>query len=132
MDPTSFKGEVKQFDVKRSSAGANHALTYSYFFRPASADKPTVLFLHGFPSNAYECWRYQIAFFANKGYGVLAPDLLGYGGTSKPKEVEAYAKSLMAGDIVEILKEEKILNTQGEPPKVYAIGHDWYADFLSV
>ncbi|KAJ7906906.1 alpha/beta-hydrolase [Mycena leptocephala] len=94
---------------------------YHYFFSPADSSglKPTLVFLHGFPSNAHE-WRHQVGFFVQLGYGVLAPDLLGYGGTAKPTDVAAYTKSLMSANIIAIMDKEGIANT-----KVYAIGHDW-------
>ncbi|KAJ7151872.1 Alpha/Beta hydrolase protein [Mycena crocata] len=91
---------------------------YHYFFNPADVGKPTLVFLHGFPSSAHD-WRHQVAFFVKHGYGVLAPDLLGYGGTDKPTEVAAYAKSGMSADIISIMDKENINS------KVYAIGHDW-------
>ncbi|KAJ7493644.1 alpha/beta-hydrolase [Mycena latifolia] len=112
MDPASYKDFVTPRGIK-----------YHYFFSPtispAAPDKPTVVFLHGFPSNALECWRHQVNFFVKQSYGVLAPDLLGYGGTNKPTDVAFYAKSLMSADIISIMDKENI-NT-----KVYAIGHDW-------
>ncbi|KAJ7731603.1 Alpha/Beta hydrolase protein [Mycena metata] len=118
MDFNLYKASSKDTTVPRPGVTFN----YRYFFSPAAEGKPTVLFLHGFPSNGYECWRHQAAFFVDLGFGVLIPDLLGYGGTSKPQEVEAYAKSLMAGDIISILEKE---NLQGKGTRIYAIGHDW-------
>ncbi|KAJ7620474.1 Alpha/Beta hydrolase protein [Mycena polygramma] len=108
MDPTSYKDVITRRGIK-----------YHYFFSPAAGDSPTLVFLHGFPSNAHECWRHQVAFFVRQGYGVLAPDLLGYGGTDKPTDVALYAKSLMATDIISIIDEEGIKG------KVYTVGHDW-------
>jgi pimeloyl-ACP methyl ester carboxylesterase len=109
MNQSSYKDAVTARGIK-----------YHYFFSPAASGKPTVLFLHGFPSNAHECWRHQVVFFVKQGYGVLAPDLLGYGGTDKPTDVALYAKSLMSADIISIMDKE---NLNG---KVYAIGHDWH------
>ncbi|KAJ7244035.1 Alpha/Beta hydrolase protein [Mycena rebaudengoi] len=109
MDSRSYKDTVTP-----------RGINYRYFFSPAASGKPTVLFLHGFPSNAYECWRFQVAFFVQQGFGVVAPDLLGYGGTDKPTDVAAYAKSLMSADIISIMDKEHLVDT-----KVYAIGHDW-------
>ncbi|KAF7365963.1 hypothetical protein MVEN_00471800 [Mycena venus] len=110
MDPALYKNHVTPRGLK-----------YHYFFSPpdSSGLKPTLVFLHGFPSNAHE-WRHQVGFFVEHGYGVLAPDLLGYGGTDKPTDVAAYAKSLMSADIIAIMDKEGIVNT-----KVYAVGHDW-------
>ncbi|KAJ7023605.1 Alpha/Beta hydrolase protein [Mycena alexandri] len=110
MDPALYKNFVTRRHIN-----------YNYFFSPAASNKPTLVFIHGFPSNAHECWRYQVVFFVKLGYGVLAPDLLGYGGTDKPTEVASYAKSLMAADIISIMDKEDINSNL----KVYAIGHDW-------
>ena len=64
------------------------ALTYSYIhIPPRLPNTQYILFLHGFPSTSYD-WRHQISFFVAKGYGILAPDLLGFGETSKPRELE--------------------------------------------
>ncbi|KAL3474821.1 putative epoxide hydrolase [Aspergillus californicus] len=105
----------------------SHALstshTYSYAFNPPSSSSPTVLFLHGFPSSCYD-WRHQLRFFFQKGYGVLAPDLLGYGGTSKPTTLESYKTQNMAAEIIEILDHEGI-------EKVHAVGHDTGCNLLS-
>ncbi|KAF8459845.1 Alpha/Beta hydrolase protein, partial [Gautieria morchelliformis] len=63
-------------------------LQYHYHYHPAkSAGLPTLLFLHGFPSTSGD-WVCQVVYFSSKGYGVVAPDMLGYGGTSKPVDVE--------------------------------------------
>ncbi|GKT65077.1 hypothetical protein ColTof4_07466 [Colletotrichum tofieldiae] len=50
--------------------------TYRYVFSPPiEPQKPYLLFLHGFPESSYE-WRYQIEYFKQQGYGIIAPDLL--------------------------------------------------------
>ncbi|KAJ5091138.1 hypothetical protein NUU61_006008 [Penicillium alfredii] len=98
--------------------------TYSYIYIPAS--KPsftTILFLHGFPSSCFD-WRHQIPFFSDLGYGVLAPDLLGYGGTSKPISAEAYRAKKMATEITEILDHEGL-------QRVHAVAHDTGCILLS-
>lgn len=74
--------------------------TYNYVYHAATASQATILLLHGFPSSCYD-WRHQIHHFINLGYGVLAPDLLGYGGTSKPTAVEEYKLKSMAREIIE-------------------------------
>ncbi len=107
LDSTHYK----DFVVSRG-------LKYHYYFSsPRISSKPYLLFLHGFPGTAYD-WHRQITFFAAQGYGLVVPDMLGYGGTAKPIEVEAYKSSLITKDIVEILDEENA-------EKVVAIGHDW-------
>lgn len=103
-----------------STFTTSRALTYSYIhISPKFPNSQYILFLHGFPSSSYD-WRHQISFFAARGYGILAPDLLGFGETSKPRELEMYRGEGMAGDIVEIMVSEGI-------EVVVGVSHDWYA-----
>jgi soluble epoxide hydrolase / lipid-phosphate phosphatase len=103
-----------------STYTTTRALTYSYIhIPPQSPNTQYILFLHGFPSTSHD-WRHQISFFAAKGYGILAPDLLGFGETSKPSELELYRGEGMARDIVEIM----VLEGVGV---VVGVSHDWYA-----
>lgn len=98
--------------------------TYSYVYIPAADSiNKTILFLHGFPSSCFD-WRHQITFFASLGYGILAPDLLGYGGTSKPTSAEEYKAKKMTAEIAEILDHEKL-------QQVHAVAHDTGCILLS-
>lgn len=90
---------------------------YAYVYVAASASKPTFLLLHGFPSCSYD-WRHQIYALAAKGFGVLVPDLLGYGDTDSPADVEAYSFKRMCDHLAEIVANEGI-------KKVIGVGHDW-------
>ena len=81
--------------------------------------KPYILFVHGYPSSSYD-WRHQIAYFSAQGYGVIAPDLLGYGGTDKPMELEAYRYKKMAEEIIGIVDHEV-----GGSGRVLGVAHDW-------
>ena len=96
------------------STGTN----YSYVHVKPQGNNLYILFLHGFPDTSF-VWRRQIDYFAKKGYGLVVPDLLGYGGTDKPKKLEAYRLKKMAGEVVEILD---LLGVQ----TVIGVGHDWY------
>ncbi|GMF67736.1 unnamed protein product [Aspergillus oryzae] len=104
-----------------------HKYTYTHY--PPSPQenrnnpKPTILLLHGFPSTSYD-WRHQIPYLSSLGYGVIAPDLLGYGGTSKPTNLAAYKSKSMAAEIISILDAEGI-------DKVHAVGHDTGCTLLS-
>lgn len=55
---------------------------------------------------------------------MLAPDLLGYGGSSKPTSAENYKAKSMAGEIIEILESENI-------QRVHAVSHDMGSILLS-
>ena len=90
---------------------------YGYVYTKATGGKPTYLLLHGFPSSIYD-FRFQIAELSAAGYGVIAPDLLGYGGTDKPKAVEDYKFSVISKSVSEILDHEGLT-------KVIGVGHDW-------
>ena len=92
-------------------------LHYRYFFSPAQQAKQTLLFCHGFPSTSVD-WRYFVPFFKERGFGVVVPDLLGYGGTDKPTDASLYVSSKISKDIVDILDAEGV-------EKAVAIGHDW-------
>lgn len=101
---------------------------YAYY-RSAShgeGSKPTLVFLHGFPSTS-KSWRHQVAFFEARGYDVIAPDMLGYGGTDKPTDTGSYGSTGLARDIIDILDKEKV-GVEGN--RAIAVGHDWYILFL--
>lgn len=57
-------------------------------------------------------------YFRPKGYGILAADNIGAGGTSKPEDPEAFRLALISRDIVDLLDAEGL-------DKVIGIGHDW-------
>ena len=100
---------------------------YTYFYlhsSPAQSSLPAkyVLFLHGWPSVSHE-WHHQIDYFSKLGYGIIAPDCLGSGRTSRPKEPEEYVLKDMAKDVIDILDHEKIT-------QVYGVGHDWGSHLL--
>lgn len=98
----------------KTSRGFNY---HYYITAPKDVAKPSLLFLHGFPSTSRD-WKLIIDFFQPQGYGIIAPDLLGYGGTSKPTDVDAFRMKHMVGDIMEILDAEKV-------ERVVVISHDW-------
>lgn len=93
-------------------------LTYRYYRSPSTHGKPTLLLLHGFPSTAAD-WQKQVAYFQPLGYGILAPDLLGAGGTAKPLDPKSFRLNDMARDVMDILAAEGV-------DKVIGVGHDWY------
>lgn len=98
-------------------------VTYSYTYIPAKESKPTILFIHGFPSSSYD-WRHQITYFSSLGYGVLAPDLLGYSKTDKPTAVADYRGKKMADELNELLEHVGLTTVHG-------VAHDWGSFLLS-
>ncbi|XP_049527093.1 AB hydrolase superfamily protein YfhM isoform X2 [Dermacentor silvarum] len=81
-------------------------------------DKPLVLLLHGFPDIWYT-WHKQILEL-KKNYWVVAPDMRGYGQSTKPSSVEEYQMSYLIEDV------RGLLQSLGRN-KVILVGHDWGA-----
>jgi len=79
-------------------------------------DAPALLFLHGFPEN-HRAWRHQIAHLAQRFYCV-APDLRGYGLSSKPAAVADYATPRLVRDVAELAAALGL-------ERFTLIGHDW-------
>ena len=53
-------------------------------------DAPAVLMLHGEPSWSY-LYRKMIPAFAGAGLRAIAPDLIGFGKSDKPTEIDEYS-----------------------------------------
>ena len=81
--------------------------------------KGLALLLHGFPELAFS-WRHQIPVLAEAGYEVWAPNLRGYGESSKPPKVSDYAMDSLLADIA------ALIDTAGRE-EVTLVGHDWGA-----
>ena len=80
--------------------------------------EPVVL-LHGFPDSS-KLWRHQIPALLQRGYRVIAPDLRGFGESTKPDALASYAIGLHVADVLAILDELSI-------PSAHLVGHDWGA-----
>jgi pimeloyl-ACP methyl ester carboxylesterase len=84
---------------------------------PASG-RPVVL-LHGFP-DSWKLWRSQVAALAAAGHRVLAPDLRGFGRTTRPPAVEAYRSRTLVADVTGLLD---VVGVE----RAAVVGHDWGA-----
>lgn len=80
--------------------------------------RPLLLFLHGFPEYSGG-WEEMLERLSDEFYCV-APDQRGYGRSSKPEGVSAYAAGKLAADAAAIL-------THFAPHARAVIGHDWGA-----
>ncbi|GJE94742.1 alpha/beta hydrolase [Phanerochaete sordida] len=112
MDPSNYR----TFTVSRG-------FVYNVYHVPAAAGKPTLLFMHGFPSSSYD-WRRQLPHFAERGNGIVAPDMLGAGESSKPLDSKAFHLGARAQDVVELLDALGLA-------KVVGIATDWGGIFMS-
>ncbi|KAF2678789.1 putative epoxide hydrolase [Lentithecium fluviatile CBS 122367] len=115
---------VQLFPHISKSLTLEDGTTYAYIFiRPSTPDQPTFLLLHGFPSSSFD-WRYVIPLLQKEGYGIIAPDLLGYGDTDKPTELSSYSMKRMADHLEEIIRMEHV-------QQVVGVGHDFGSVLLS-
>jgi len=80
---------------------------------------PLILCIHGWPELWYS-WRHQMEHFAARGYTVAAMDVRGYGGSSKPTEVAAYALTELCADAA------AVIDQLGDGTAI-VFGHDWGA-----
>ena len=95
-DTLRFFPGFKTFDVKSTGATIHGVI---------GGSGPPLLLLHGAPQS-HISWRIVAPQFA-KSYTVIAPDLRGYGDSSKPADGEGhanYSKRAMALDQVEVMK----------------------------
>jgi pimeloyl-ACP methyl ester carboxylesterase len=80
---------------------------------------PAVLLLHGFP-DSHALWRNQVPALVDAEYRVIAPDLRGFGESSKPVGIDEDGILSIAGDVVGILDSLGV-------DRAHVVGHDWGA-----
>ncbi len=76
-----------------------------------------MIFIHGCPELSI-VWRRQLEHFGEQGWRCIAPDMRGYGGSSMPDAIGAYAVREIVADMVELHE------ALGGRPAVW-VGHDW-------
>ena len=77
------------------------------------------LCLHGFPELNFS-WRYQMPMLAERGWRVWAPNMRGYGASSKPQGYKAYRIDNLVADVA------ALIDASGAK-EVMLIAHDWGA-----
>lgn len=89
----------------------------SFRIATAGSGDRLLLCLHGFPESAMS-WRHQIAPLTQAGYRVWAPDLRGYGGTTRPPGLDAYHLETLLEDVTGLIE-------ASQARRVILVGHDW-------
>lgn len=79
------------------------------------------LLLHGFPESSFS-WRFQMPLLAELGYTVWAPNLRGYGHSSRPPKVADYNMTHLLDDVAGLIDAAKQRGTAGP---VTLMTHDW-------
>ncbi|GAM87341.1 hypothetical protein ANO11243_053640 [Dothideomycetidae sp. 11243] len=96
---------------------------YSYILSEPTNGRPkaTIVLCHGWPDCSFG-WRYQIPFLTALGLRVVAPDMMGYGGTDAPKvpphDIHLYTFKQAADDVA-------ALAHHLGASKIILGGHDW-------
>ncbi|RMZ67002.1 epoxide hydrolase [Pyrenophora seminiperda CCB06] len=97
--------------------------TYHYLYAEPASGKwdGTVFLIHGWPDLSMG-WRYQIPHLVELGFRVVAPDMMGYGGTDAPQvpsnPINLYGLKQASDDIAALAKVV-------EAPQIILGGHDW-------
>ncbi len=90
------------------------------------ANRPVLLFLHGFPESAF-VWDPLLEYFARPeqgGYRCVAPCMRGYPPSSVPIELSAYHAKHLVEDVTALV--DQITRSCPTPGRVAAlIAHDW-------
>lgn len=102
--------------------------TYHYHYLqslPSTAPRGTILLLHGWPDSAWT-WRHQIPALTSPPLNlrVIAPDMLGYGGTSAPDDLREYSMKKMASHLRELARH---VTADDDDKRILLVGHDWGA-----
>jgi epoxide hydrolase 4 len=79
------------------------------------------LFLHGFPESKAS-WRFHMPALAKLGYTCWAPNLRGYGASSRPKQRRAYRLEHLMDDVAGLIDSAR---AQGIEGPVTLVTHDW-------
>ncbi len=85
----------------------------------AGAGDDVALCLHGFPESRFS-WRHQLPVLADAGWRAVAPDLRGYGGSSRPVGKAAYHIDHLVDDVVGMFDAL-------QPRRRLLVAHDWGA-----
>lgn len=113
------------FTLKSFTTSQPRSYTYSYYvYNPAAASgtpatKPALLLCHGYPDEAL-LWANIVPALKSLGHPIVVPDMLGYGGTSKPTDPNEYNSKLITQDLYELADAENF-------DKIIPVGHDWGA-----
>ena len=86
--------------------------------RDSGSGEPVVL-LHGWPDTA-NLWRHQVPALQAAGFRTIAPDLRGFGDSSRPASVDAYEAPHMVADVIGVLDHLAV-------ERAHLVGHDWGA-----
>ena len=103
--------------IETAMIGTRDALTFEV--DQCGEGEELALCLHGFPEHSFS-WRYQLPMLADLGFTVWAPNLRGYGNSSRPEGLQAYRLDELVEDVA------RLIEASGKS-EVTLIAHDWGA-----
>ncbi|KXH30040.1 hypothetical protein CSIM01_00754 [Colletotrichum simmondsii] len=108
---------VTKFGFEFQTATIN-GVEYNYIHaEPAGKVVGTIFLIHGWPDMSLG-WRNQIPYLLSKGLRVIAPDMMGYGGTDAPADVNYYTFKRASDDIAALASHLGL-------SRIILGGHDW-------
>ncbi|OAL48395.1 alpha/beta-hydrolase [Pyrenochaeta sp. DS3sAY3a] len=113
---------VSDSRIEHKTATLN-AYTYHYLYAVPKSGQwtETVFLIHGWPDLSMG-WRYQIPLLVDMGFRVVAPDMMGYGGTDAPQvppnSISLYGLKRASDDIAALAREVGA-------SRIILGGHDW-------
>ncbi len=96
-----------------------HTDTLDFAIDEAGSGPDVALCLHGFPESRFS-WRHQLPMLAEQGWHAVAPDMRGYGGTTRPADRAAYRMERLVEDVA------ALFDALGARKRLL-IAHDWGA-----
>ena len=103
--------------IKTSMIGTRDDLTFEV--DQCGDGDELALCLHGFPEHSFS-WRYQLPVLADLGFTAWAPNMRGYGNSSRPEGLQAYRVDELVEDLA------RLIEASGKS-EVTLIAHDWGA-----
>ncbi|KAK2038399.1 alpha/beta-hydrolase [Colletotrichum somersetense] len=95
-----------------------NGVNYNYIHaEPAGEAVGTIFLIHGWPDLSLG-WRKQIPYLLSKGLRVIVPDMMGYGGTDAPEDLNLYTTKRASDDIAALASHLGV-------SRIVLGGHDW-------
>ncbi len=99
------------------SIGRVQANGLTFAVDEAGTGPDVALCLHGFPESRLS-WRHQLPVLSELGWRAVAPDLRGYGDSTRPRERDAYRIEHLVDDVA------GLFDALGARRRLL-VGHDW-------
>ncbi len=113
--PEQVRARIPGFETRVAAVGG---LQIAYWIGGDPAGIPVLLW-HGFLGSRFS-WHRVMPLLAEAGYRVLAPDMRGYGDSTKPAGTAGYDGRTLAGDFHQLTKEIGF----GDGRPLFIIAHD--------